>query len=190
MEKIKIIINKITPKEIKYNKVKITMNNYISIENYEVLLNDIMNTIILNNEITDKIANIEIRFAKGVLDLLTNVDTSDLTADDYFSSDLIKVMENNIGNYSKCLENILKEYTVYQTKVGFGMIASKVPSEDGMSNVINSIGTMVKEMDTDKLQILLKGIAFDKMPLANFLTGAKKGEIVKVDEVKKTTKKK
>jgi len=174
MEKIKITINKITRKEIEYNDVKFVTDNYVSIENYEILLNDIMSTIILNTEIEDKISNIQIRFAKGIMDLLTNIDTSELKADDFFASDIINILKENICNYSICLDNILKEYQVYQNKNGFGLIASKVPSEDGMKNVIDNISNMVKEMDPEKIQTLLKGIAFDKMPLANFINNASK----------------
>ena len=174
MDKVKIELNRITEKEISYNGVIIKIKNFIDIETYEIVLADIMKNIILNAEIDNKISNIKIRFAKDILELLTNIDVSDFVADDYFSSDIIEVLTLNINNYSECLGNVLKEYDVYQNKVGFGFIASKVPSEDGIKDIINNISNMVQNMDSNKLETILKGVAFDKMPLANFILNSKK----------------
>jgi hypothetical protein len=174
MDKVKVKLNKTIPNEVEYNGVKIDILNYISIENYEILLNDIMNNIILNENIDNKISNIQIRFAKCIMELLTNIDISEFTADDYFATDIIDILKSNILNYSLCLDNIIKEYSIYQTRLGFGLIASKVPSEDGMKNIVSDITNMIQNMDTAKLETILKGIAFDKMPLANFISNISK----------------
>ncbi len=174
MEKVKINLNKMATNEIEYNGVKIAIKNYIDIETYETALDDIMNTIILNDNIENKISVIQIKFAKCVMDLLTNIDTLEFTADDYFATDIIDILKDNILNYSSCLENIIKEYELYQTRLGFGLIASKVPSESGMKDIVSDISNMIQNMDTKKLETILKGIAFDKMPLANFISNTAK----------------
>ena len=53
-EKIKIKLNKSEKKEAELNGIKIKVDTLISIENYEIILNDIKTNIFYNTEITDK----------------------------------------------------------------------------------------------------------------------------------------
>lgn len=169
MEKIKIKLKEIKDINLKYNGYKITLKSYIGFEQYEIIFNDITENVIKNDEITDKISMIKIRFAKDVLELITNVDNSEFDLNDYFATDIVNILSNNIKNYDSCLKNIMEEYNLYSN-------LKNTPSAKEINNVIGNITKMVEEIDDEKLNTILKGIAFDKMPLANFISKSNKKE--------------
>lgn len=176
MDKIKIKLNNIENVSFEYNGEIVITKNYISLIDYEMIVNDIRNTIFNSESIINKISFIKLRFNRCVIELLTNIDVSDYKLDDYFICDIVDSLKYYIKNYDDCLNNIMKEYELFVNQINFEKMTTKIPSEDGMKSTIEEMGNLIKGIDTEKLTVLLKSVSFNKMPIMEFVNNLMKQE--------------
>ena len=87
-KKIKISIPKIEQKEVEVCGVKVKIDTIISLEKYEKISEDIKNIILYNSEVSDKFAMLRVRFIRDVLELCSNIDISELSGEDFNSTEL------------------------------------------------------------------------------------------------------
>ena len=169
-EKIKIKLNKSEKKEVELNGIKIKVDTLISIENYEIILNDIKTNIFYNTEITDKVHMMDLRLIRDILELCTNVDIESLDSEDLFSSELRDFLMDNINNFGYVSDNILKEYDTFVIENAFGILGNKLPNAKEMEESTKKITDMIENLPEDKLELIAKSIVWNNAPVLGNIT--------------------
>lgn len=164
-EKIKIKLNKSQKKEAELNGIKIKVDTFISIENYEIILSDIKTNIFYNTEITDKVHMMDLRLIRDILELCTNVDIENLNSEDLFSSELRDFLMDNIDNFWYISDNMLKEYDRFVIENSFGILANKLPNAKEMEESTKKITDMIENLPEDKLELIAKSIVWNNAPV-------------------------
>lgn len=163
-EKIQIKISGIKNENVDFNGQEIKIDERITLEKYEAIVRDIFETILNNDEVEYKYGIMNARYARDVVDLCTNIDISKLEPENFNSLELINLLTDNIENYYDCLEYIGKEYDRWVMEKSFGIVAKKVPTAKEIEKSVNKISKMIKDVPEDKLEMIAKGIVWDKMP--------------------------
>lgn len=163
-EKIKIELNKNKKKEAELNGIKIKVDTFISVENYEIILNDIKTNVFYNTEITDKVHMIDLRLIRDVLELCTNVDIENLDSEDLFSGELMDFLMDNINNFWAITDDILKEYDRFVIENAFGILGNKLPNAKEMEESTKKITDMIENLPEDKLELIAKSIVWNNAP--------------------------
>lgn len=176
--KVKVVLPKLEVKEIDFCNKKIKIYTIISIENYEKILSDIKSTIIYNNDVEDKYGLLHIRYIKDVLDLCTNIDTSDFTAEDLNSDLFVELLDTNISNFYKVQKYIEKEYEKWLLENCFGILGDKMPTTKEIEESMKNISETINNLPSDKLELISKSIVWNNMPaLGNQVAPASHKEV-------------
>lgn len=162
-EKVKIEFKVEEPKEIDFCGVKVKVRN-ISLEDYGIILEDLKENIFYNNNLEDKYYALQLRFAKNVISLCTNIDTESLNAEDYGRDELLSLLYDNIDNYIKIKNSVEAEYEKSVLEGCFGIIAKKVPSTKSMEKSMDKIVESINNIDPEKLELVAKSIVWNQMP--------------------------
>lgn len=163
-KKVKITLKESNIKEVKFNDVAVEINENISIENYEIILNDIKENILYNREIENKVHMIDLRFVKDVLELCTNIDISEFSIEDLNSPELSDFLFENIYNLWTAKDNIIKEYDRFVMENCFGVLANKIPSSEDMEKSMQKLSETIENLPEDKLEMISKSIVWNNMP--------------------------
>ena len=162
-EKVKIEFKVEEPKEIDFCGVKVKVRN-ISLEDYSTILEDLKENIFDNSNLEDKHYALQLRFAKNVISLCTNIDTESLNAEDYGRDELLSLLYDNIDNYIKIKNSVEVEYEKSVLEGCFGIIAKKVPSAKSMEKSMDKIVESINNIDPEKLELVAKSIVWNQMP--------------------------
>lgn len=164
-KRVKITLPEIETKEIEFLDKKVKVNKYIDMSQYETISNDIRENVLYNNEVTDKYAILWLRYIKDVLDLCTNIDTSDLTADNLNANEIYTLLYNNIENFSDINKWLDKEYDKYVLENSLGALGNRLPSTEEMEKSMENISKTINELPEDKLELIAKSIAWNNSPV-------------------------
>lgn len=162
--KVKLEIPKMETKTIEFLGKNVKINDHISMENYSIIANDIRNNVLYNDEVTDKYALLIIRTYKDILDLCTNINTEDMTADELVSDEIWNLLIDNIGNFHDVEEWLNKEYDKFILESSLGALGNKMPSSAEMEKSMDSIAKTINELPEDKLELLAKSIVWNNAP--------------------------
>ncbi len=162
--KVKIILPKYDIKEVEFCDKNVKVNAHITLGNYETILEDIKSTILYNNEVEDKYGLLHLRYIKDILDLCTNIDTSNLEGEDLSSQLFIDLLRDNIDNYRDVQECIEKEYDKWVMENCFGVLANKLPTTKDMEQSMKNIADTIENLPEDKLELISKSIVWNNMP--------------------------
>lgn len=164
-DKVKIEFKVENPREVEFCGAVIKIKE-LSIEDYEYILADVINTVIANEELENKMFYIELRTIKDIAELCTNIDVSDIDMNRFMLgkeiSDLL--FENMTVNIYDIIKSIKEEYELYHMKECFGILAKKTPSAKQMEKSVNNMVETINKIDTEKLEILGKSIAWSESP--------------------------
>lgn len=178
LKKIKISIPKIEQKEVEICGVKVKIDSKISLEKYGKISEDIKNLILYNSEVSDKFAMLRVRFIRDVLELCTNVDISELSAEDFNSAEFEELIYSNIDNAYEIQDYLEKEYDKYIMENCFGIIAAKMPTAKELEESMDKISKTINELPTDKLELISKSIVWNQMPALGAIAAPAKHEEV------------
>ena len=162
-EKVKIEFKVEEPKEIDFCGVKVKVRN-ISLEDYSTILEDLKENIFYNSNLEDKHYALQLRFAKNVISLCTNIDTESLNAEDYGRDELLSLLYDNIDNYIKIKNSVEVEYEKSVLEGCFGIIAKKVPSAKSMEKSMDKIVESINNIDPETFELVAKSIVWNQMP--------------------------
>lgn len=162
--KVKLEIPKMKTKTIEFLGKNVKINDHISMENYSIIANDIRNNVLYNDEVTDKYALLVIRTYKDILDLCTNINTEDMTADELASDEIWNLLIDNIENFHDIEEWLDKEYDKFILENSLGVLGNKMPSSAEMEKSMDSIAKTINELPEDKLELLAKSIVWNNAP--------------------------
>lgn len=162
--KVKITMPEISQKEIEISGKSVKINSLISLENYETIAEDIRNTILYNGEVIDKYALIKMRYIKDVLELCTNIDTTDLEGEDFNKIYAIGFLAENILNFNDTLKSLEKEYDKWVVENCFGIIANKLPTASEMETSMAKLSETIENLPDDKLELIGKSIVWNNLP--------------------------
>lgn len=162
--KVKITLPKKNINEVDFCNKKVKINDLISIEDYEKILEDIKLTILYNSEVEDKYGLLHIRYIKDVLDLCTNIDTSEFEAEDLNSFLLYELLSKNIINFHRVQSYIDKEYDKWILENCFGILGNKLPNSADMEKSMKNLVDAINELPKDKLELISKSIVWNNMP--------------------------
>ena len=178
-KKIKISIPKIEQKEVEICGVKVKIDTIISLEKYEKISEDIKNIILYNPEVSDKFAMLRVRFIRDVLELCSNIDISELSGEDFNSTELEDLVYSNVDNAYEIKDYLEKEYDKYIMENCFGIIAAKMPTAKELEESMDKISKTINELPTDKLELISKSIVWNQMPaLGTIAAPAKHEEVI------------
>lgn len=163
-KKIKISIPKTNQKEVEVCGKKVKIDAIISLEKYEKISEDIKNIILYNPEVSDKFAMLRVRFIRDVLELCSNIDISELSGEDFNSTELEGLVYSNVDNAYEIKDYLEKEYDKYIMENCFGIIASKMPTAKELEESMDKISKTINELPTDKLELISKSIVWNQMP--------------------------
>ena len=163
-KKIKISIPKTEQKEVEICGVKVKIDSKISLEKYGKISEDIKNLILYNSEVVDKYAMIKVRFIRDILDLCTNIDISELSAEDFNSAEFEELIYSNIDNAYEVQDYLEKEYEKWMMENCFGVIAAKMPTAKEIETSVENISKMIENLPKDKLELISKSIVWNQMP--------------------------
>lgn len=178
LKKIKISIPKIEQKEVEICGVKVKIDAIISLEKYEKISEDIKNIILYNPEVSDKFAMLRVRFIRDVLELCSNIDISELSGEDFNSTELEDLVYSNIDNAYEIKDYLEKEYDKYIMENCFGIIAAKMPTAKELEESMDKISKTINELPTDKLELISKSIVWNQMPALGAIAAPAKHEEV------------
>lgn len=177
-KKIKISIPKIEQKEVEVCGVKVKIDTIISLEKYEKISEDIKNIILYNSEVSDKFAMLRVRFIRDVLELCSNIDISELSGEDFNSTELEDLVYSNVDNAYEIKDYLEKEYDKYIMENCFGIIAAKMPTAKELEESMDKISKTINELPTDKLELISKSIVWNQMPALGAIAAPVKHEEV------------
>ena len=177
-KKIKISIPKIEQKEVEVCGVKVKIDSKISLEKYGKISEDIKNLILYNSEVVDKYAMLRVRFIRDVLELCSNIDVSELSGEDFNSTELEELVYSNIDNAYEVKDYLEKEYDKYIMENCFGIIAAKMPTAKELEESMDKISKTINELPTDKLELISKSIVWNQMPALGAIAAPAKHEEV------------
>lgn len=185
-EKVKIEFKVEEPKEVEFCGAKVKVKN-ISLEDYSTILEDLKENVFYNNNLEDKCYALHLRFIKNIVTLCTNIDTENLSAEDYSRDELWALLFDNIDNYIEVDNSIESEYKKSVLEGCFGIIAKKVPSAKSMEKSMDKIVESINNIDQEKLELVAKSIVWNQMPAlgktiapAEHITEAEKTEQLKL----------
>ena len=178
LKKIKISIPKIEQKEIEICGVKVKIDSKISLEKYGKISEDIKNLILYNSEVVDKYAMLRVRFIRDVLELCSNIDISELSGEDFNSTELEELVYSNIDNAYEVKDYLEKEYDKYIMENCFGIIAAKMPTAKELEESMDKISKTINELPTDKLELISKSIVWNQMPALGKLTAPAEHQVI------------
>ena len=178
LKKIKISIPKIEQKEVEICGVKVKIDTIISLEKYEKISEDIKNIILYNSEVSDKFAMLRVRFIRDVLELCSNIDISELSGEDFNSTELESLVYSNVDNVYEIQDYLEKEYDKYIMENCFGIIAAKMPTAKELEESMDKISKTINELPTDKLELISKSIVWNQMPALGAIAAPAKHEEV------------
>lgn len=162
--RIKINFEEENKKEIEIDNKKVIFDKWISLEKYETISNDIKNNILYNKEIEDKYIFMKVRFMRDVLDLCTNIDISNISIDILYSEYIYNLLSNNISNFKDILQCLEKEYDRFTYQEYFNILGGKFPSMKDLNNTFENISNKIKELPTEKLELIAKSIVWNNSP--------------------------
>lgn len=162
-EKVKIEFKIEEPREVEFFGTKVKVRD-ISLEDYSTILEDLKENIFYNSNLEDKHYALQLRFAKNVISLCTNIDTESLNAEDYGRDELLSLLYDNIDNYIKIKNSVEAEYKKSVLEGCFGIIAKKVPSAKSMEKSMDKIVESINNIDPEKLELVAKSIVWNQMP--------------------------
>ncbi len=162
-EKVKIEFKVEEPKEVKFCGVMVKVKN-ISLEDYSTILEDLKENVFYNNNLEDKYYALQLRFRKNIVSLCTNIDTENLSAEDYNRDELWQLLFDNIDNYIEVDNSIEAEYKKSVLESCFGIIAKKVPSAKSMEKSMDKLVESINNIDSEKLELVAKSIVWNQMP--------------------------
>lgn len=162
-EKVKIEFKIEEPREVEFCGTKVKVRD-ISLEDYSTILEDLKENIFYNSNLEDKHYALQLRFAKNVISLCTNIDTESLNAEDYGRDELLSLLYDNIDNYVKIKNSVEVEYEKSVLEGCFGIIAKKVPSAKSMEKSMDKIVESINNIDPEKLELVAKSIVWNQMP--------------------------
>lgn len=162
--RIKITLPENTQREIKFGDKTIKISSYISLEQCDTIISDIKATILYNSEIENKFSLIYPRYIKDVLDLCTNIDTTELSGEDLNSPVLGEILKSNLINFERIYECIKKEYEKWVMENCFGILANKIPDSKDMEESMNKLAETIENLPEDKLELISKSIVWNNMP--------------------------
>lgn len=162
--KVKITLPELKVNEVKINDKKIKINAHITLENYEEIISDIKSVILYNSEVEDKYCLLRARYIKDLLEICTNIDTSDFESEDYNSCFFRDLFFDNIDNFIQVEMCIEKEYDKWVMENCFGIIANKMPSSQDMEKSMKSLAETIENLPEDKLELISKSIVWNNMP--------------------------
>ena len=177
-KKIKISIPKANQKEVEVCGKKVKIDAIISLEKYEKISEDIKNIILYNSEVSDKFAMLRVRFIRDVLELCSNIDVSELSGEDFNSTELEELVYSNIDNAYEVKDYLEKEYDKYIMENCFGIIAAKMPTAKELEESMDKISKTINELPTDKLELISKSIVWNQMPALGAIAAPAKHEEV------------
>lgn len=162
--KVKITLPKFDIKEIEFCDKNVKINTHITLENYEKILEDIKVTILYNNDVEDKYGLLHLRYIKDILDLCTNIDTSNLEGEDLNSHLFTDLLCSNIDNFFDIQVYLEKEYDKWMLENCFGILGNKLPSTKDMEKSMKNIAETIENLPEDKLELISKSIVWNNMP--------------------------
>lgn len=162
-EKVKIEFKVEEPKEVEFCGAKVKVKK-ISLEDYSTILEDLKENVFYNNNLEDKCYALHLRFIKNIVTLCTNIDTENLSAEDYSRDELWALLFDNIDNYIEVDNSIEAEYKKSVLEGCFGIIAKKVPSAKSMEKSMDKIVESINNIDPEKLELVAKSIVWNQMP--------------------------
>ena len=162
-EKVKIEFKIEEPREVEFFVFNVIVRD-ISLEDYSTILEDLKENIFYNSNLEDKHYALQLRFAKNVISLCTNIDTESLNAEDYGRDELLSLLYDNIDNYIKIKNSVEVEYEKSVLEGCFGIIAKKVPSAKSMEKSMDKIVESINNIDPEKLELVAKSIVWNQMP--------------------------
>ena len=178
LKKIKISIPKTNQKEVEVCGKKVKIDAIISLEKYGKISEDIKNLILYNSEVVDKYAMLRVRFIRDVLELCSNIDVSELSGEDFNSTELEDLVYSNIDNAYEIKDYLEKEYDKYIMENCFGIIAAKMPTAKELEESMDKISKTINELPTDKLELISKSIVWNQMPALGAIAAPAKHEEV------------
>ena len=177
-KKIKISIPKANQKEVEVCGKRVKIDAIISLEKYEKISEDIKNIILYNPEVSDKFAMLRVRFIRDVLELCSNIDVSELSGEDFNSTELEELVYSNIDNAYEVKDYLEKEYDKYIMENCFGIIAAKMPTAKELEESMDKISKTINELPTDKLELISKSIVWNQMPALGKLTAPAEHQVI------------
>lgn len=162
--KVKIELPEITTKEVEICGKTVKVEPIITLEKYEIILNDIKETVLYNEEVSDKLGIMHARTIRDVLELCTNIDISGFEAENFNCSELSNFVYDNIDNIFTIEEYLEKEYDKYVMESCFGVLANKLPSTQDMEESMKRISETIENIPDDKLEMISKSIVWNNMP--------------------------
>lgn len=177
-KKIKISIPKTNQKEVEVCGKKVKIDAIISLEKYEKISEDIKNIVLYNPEVSDKFAMLRVRFVRDVLELCSNIDVSELSGEDFNSTELEDLVYSNIDNAYEIKDYLEKEYDKYIMENCFGIIAAKMPTAKEIETSVENISKMIENLPKDKLELISKSIVWNQMPALGAIAAPAKHEEV------------
>ena len=185
MEKIKLFLNVLKNKTIKYQGQKIEVKPYIDRKGMVVLTNLALTNYKDNEDMSmDKfqlISDVKISFDIAVLEMCTNIDLKGLEINDILISGLIENVTPHIINYNAVWEIVRQAMMDKNTYEGLGILSKAMPTAEEMSKNFQEM-EKVLELLNNKPELLK-----EVLDISN-LNNAK--EIVKAEKQSKNKTKK
>lgn len=163
-DRIKISIPKTKEKEVKINNKVVKIEEHISVDKIQQIIEDIRINIFYNDNITDKHLLMNIRMMQDIIELCTNIDAENLNEEDLTSTFLSSILYDNIDNLFNLNEYLEKEYDKWIMENSFGIVAQKMPTTSEMENIIKTLSETIEGLPQDKLEMIAKSIVWNNLP--------------------------
>ena len=121
---------------------------------------------------------LKIRFIRDVLELCSNIDISELSGEDFNSTELEELVYSNIDNAYEVKDYLEKEYDKYIMENCFGKIAAKMPTAKELEESMDKISKTINELPTDKLELISKSIVWNQMTALGKLTAPAEHQVI------------
>lgn len=172
MEKIKYIqikdkikVNTEEPKKVELCEgIYIDIKEQISAEDY-ILISKYIEQNALKENVENKSLVVRVLFLKGVLETCTNLEADDMDIDFLLSKKICNILEQNIGNFNVIYDCIKAEYNEFLINDVLKALLDAIPSAKQINNTLEKAKKTLKEMDSDKLETVMKGIALNNAPV-------------------------
>lgn len=163
-ERVELKPVKIKKTKLKDNGIEYKIDDEISLDKAETILNDIKENVIYNSQVVDKFLLLKPRYVRDVLDLCTNIDFEKLTPNELYNDELEELLQEMIRNYDKVYEIMVKEYDKYILENCFLKLGGSMPSGEEMEKSMNAISDAIKDLPEDKLEMIAKSIVWNNSP--------------------------
>lgn len=170
-------IMKMIPEDIEVDDTGIKVKEYIDLNTYVSILEDIKNNVFYNSEVNDKSILMELRYIQDVIEKCTNLKDEVVEPEDLYNPYLKDFLSQNIDNFDEIFSRIEKEYDRYVMQNCFTIVANRMPSAEEMEKSGKSLVEMIENLPEDKLELIAKSIAWNQAPaLGNVVAPIKKVE--------------